>query len=287
MGPRAGVGFLWKRKISYPCRDLNHNFWAVFARLNFELGLLSWAVRWPSDKVNGSGFCNFVTNISWIPLLIFSNHRRITSDQNNCPSFRVTLDRPPGSYFLLWNVWPDSAPFRASFGLSNFATCRRFVFFEKKNNCLIFRSTVHWRKVSSNDKHDIVFFFLQFYYNQPRWVGGARFSTPVQTGPGAHPSSCTVGTGSLLGIKKRPGRDVDPSPTSNSVGHERVELYLYSPYGPYGLYRASVPVQGWPLPLPIYRNSVSLYNIHSYMFRHFYAIIKEYHIRALLSYIYS
>ena len=33
-------------------------------------------------------------------------------------------------------------------------------------------------------------------------------------------------------------------------GHERVELYLYSPYGPYGLYRASVPVQGWPLPLP-------------------------------------
>jgi len=31
-------------------------------------------------------------------------------------------------------------------------------------------------------------------------------------------------------------------------GHERVELYLYSPYGPYGLYRASVPVPGWPLP---------------------------------------
>jgi len=29
---------------------------------------------------------------------------------------------------------------------------------------------------------------------------------------------------------------------------EKVELYLYFPYGPYGLYRASVPVQGWPLP---------------------------------------
>jgi len=27
-------------------------------------------------------------------------------------------------------------------------------------------------------------------------------------------------------------------------GQERVELYLYTPYGPYGLYRASVPVQG-------------------------------------------
>ena len=30
----------------------------------------------------------------------------------------------------------------------------------------------------------------------------------------------------------------------------RVELCLYSPYGPYSLYRASVPVQGCTLPLP-------------------------------------
>ena len=32
-----------------------------------------------------------------------------------------------------------------------------------------------------------------------------------------------------------------------------VELYLYSPCGPYGLYRASVPVQGCTLPLPYSR----------------------------------
>ena len=32
-----------------------------------------------------------------------------------------------------------------------------------------------------------------------RW--GARFSAPVQTGPGAHPASCTVGTGSFPGVK--------------------------------------------------------------------------------------
>jgi len=50
------------------------------------------------------------------------------------------------------------------------------------------------------------------------------------------------------GGKERPGRDPDPTPPSSAVGYERVELYLYSPYGPYGLYRASVPVQGWPLP---------------------------------------
>ena len=29
-----------------------------------------------------------------------------------------------------------------------------------------------------------------------------------------------------------------------------LELYLYYPYGPYGLYRASMPVQGCTLPLP-------------------------------------
>ena len=37
---------------------------------------------------------------------------------------------------------------------------------------------------------------------------GARFSAPVQTGPGAHPASCTMGTGSFP-VVKRPGRDVD------------------------------------------------------------------------------
>jgi len=36
-------------------------------------------------------------------------------------------------------------------------------------------------------------------------------------------------------------------PPSSAVDHERVELYRYSSYGPYGLYRASVSV---PLPLP-------------------------------------
>ena len=49
------------------------------------------------------------------------------------------------------------------------------------------------------------------------------------------------------GGKERPGCDADPLPTSSAVGHERVELHLYSPYGPYGLYGASVPVQGCTL----------------------------------------
>jgi len=93
---------------------------------------------------------------------------------------------------------------------------------------------------------------------------GARFSTPVQTGPGAHPSSCTMGTGSFPGVKS--GRDVTLTTQPLLVPRSRksiaipllplwavrpvqslsactLQLYLYSPYGPYGLYRASVPVQ--------------------------------------------
>ena len=32
--------------------------------------------------------------------------------------------------------------------------------------------------------------------------GGARFSAPVQTGPGAHAASYTMGTGSFPGVKR-------------------------------------------------------------------------------------
>ena len=45
-------------------------------------------------------------------------------------------------------------------------------------------------------------------------VGGAKFSAPVETGPGAHPASCTMGTGSFPGVK-RPERGADsPAPSS-------------------------------------------------------------------------
>jgi hypothetical protein len=70
-----------------------------------------------------------------------------------------------------------------------------------------------------------------------------RFSSPVQTGPGAHPASYTMGTGSFPGVE-RPGRGVDHPPPSRAEVKERVELYLYSPSGP------SWPVIGRPLPLP-------------------------------------
>jgi hypothetical protein len=56
-------------------------------------------------------------------------------------------------------------------------------------------------------------------YSDSLWAGrsgdrmpvGACFSLHVQTDPGAHPASCTMGTGSCPGVK-RPGRGVDHPP---------------------------------------------------------------------------
>ena len=137
---------------------------------------------------------------------------------------------------------------------------------------------------------------------------GARFSAPVQTGPGAHTASCAKGTRCHAGVKSGRGvtlttylflvpwsRKSRAIPLTSLTGRTActepqclysraipllpltgrtactepqclysraipllplwavrpvqslsactVELYLYSLYGPYGLYRASVPVQ--------------------------------------------
>ena len=53
----------------------------------------------------------------------------------------------------------------------------------------------------------------------------ARFSTPVQTIPEAHPASYTLGTGSFPGVK-RPECGIDHPPPSIAEVKERVKLYL-------------------------------------------------------------
>jgi hypothetical protein len=58
---------------------------------------------------------------------------------------------------------------------------------------------------------------------------GARFSALVQTGPGAHPASCTVGTGSFPGVESGRGATLTPHPLLVPRSKNRVELYLYSP----------------------------------------------------------
>jgi len=68
-----------------------------------------------------------------------------------------------------------------------------------------------------------------------RWGLGARFSAPVQTGPGPYPASCTMGTGSFP-VGKRPGRGVDHPPPSSAEVKERVVLHLYFALGLRGLF---------------------------------------------------
>jgi len=53
-----------------------------------------------------------------------------------------------------------------------------------------------------------------------------------------------MGSGVFPGVK-RPERGVEHPPPSSAEVKERVDLYLYSPFGP------SWPVLGWPLPLPL------------------------------------
>jgi hypothetical protein len=60
-----------------------------------------------------------------------------------------------------------------------------------------------------------------------RW--GARFSVPVQTGPGAHPASCTMGTGSFPGVESSQGVRLTPHPLLVPRSKNGVELHLYSP----------------------------------------------------------
>jgi hypothetical protein len=48
--------------------------------------------------------------------------------------------------------------------------------------------------------------------------------------------------------KERPGRDANPSSSSSAVIMKGYSYTSTHPYGPFGLYRASVPVQGCTLP---------------------------------------
>ena len=64
---------------------------------------------------------------------------------------------------------------------------------------------------------------------ESRWE--ARFSSPVQIGPEAHPASYRIGAGSFPGVK-RPGRGADHPPPYIVEIKESVELYICSTSGP-------------------------------------------------------
>ena len=69
---------------------------------------------------------------------------------------------------------------------------------------------------------------LRVEWSGDRIPVGARFSAPFHTGPGAHPTSYTMGTGSFPWVR-RPGSGFDHPPLSFAKVEERVELFIYSP----------------------------------------------------------
>jgi len=58
---------------------------------------------------------------------------------------------------------------------------------------------------------------------------GVRFSALIQTGPGSHPASYTVGTRSFPGVKQ-PRHGVDHPPPSNTEVKESRAIHLLPPF---------------------------------------------------------
>ena len=95
---------------------------------------------------------------------------------------------------------------------------------------------------------------------------GTRFSARVQTDPVAHPTSCTMGTGSLSGGGgvKRSGRGVDHSNLAPRLKKE----YSTTSISPYGSSR-HVPGRTLPLPLPYHTGNCSISNLENvHMYQH-------------------
>ena len=140
--------------------------------------------------------------------------------------------------------------------------------FHKKHTIQFYGISIQKQKASSNRQLGK---YLDCYFGHfPRPISVSRSGDRIPVG-GEVSRTCPYrpwGPPSLLcnGYRvfprgKAAGRDADPSPPCSAVGHERVELYLYSPYGPYGLYRASVELYLYSPygPYGLYRASVELY----------------------------
>jgi len=85
---------------------------------------------------------------------------------------------------------------------------------------------------------------------------------PSMTGPGAHPASCTMGTGSFPGEKSGRGVTLSPHPILVPWSRKSRAIPLL-PLWIVGLYRASVPVQRCSLYITLHNPSFSLFINHA------------------------
>ena len=68
--------------------------------------------------------------------------------------------------------------------------------------------TCHWKVLESNILHELALWGLCFVLTKTFEIYATEecsdiftyATAPVQTGPGAHPTSCTMGTGSFHGV---------------------------------------------------------------------------------------
>ena len=105
-------------------------------------------------------------------------------------------------------------------------------------------SFIHWplKTLRVHSSH-VLLWYLHVAMGRDRSVGiatrcgtdGPGFASVPIPGPGDQQSSSTMWGGSFLGVK-RPGRGVDHPPASSAEVKEGVELYIYSPSGPHGVF---------------------------------------------------
>jgi hypothetical protein len=106
------------------------------------------------------------------------------------------------------------------FGLeSNMATGSRRKLHNNLHNCSLYQTLLFFNDPGSSVS-TVSGYGLDDRANEFRFPAGANdFSSSlcVQTGSGAHPASCTRGTGDPFpGVKARPGRDANHSPPSSA-----------------------------------------------------------------------
>ena len=131
------------------------------------------------------------------------------------PNHKQNQSQEPTAYWMWRRVvgWAvcDFSVDRSAFIFKS-QSVQDFVIFLGGGECLTIEdeSTTLFRSVGRDSSVSIATRYgLDVPGIESRW--GARFSAPVQTGPGTHPAAYTMGTGSFPGVK-RPGHGVDQPP---------------------------------------------------------------------------
>jgi hypothetical protein len=129
----------------------------------------------------------------------------------------------------IWNNNPPQSPFRSCFYIM-YRMYTKFGFHStwSENN-----SSCKFVRVDLPNRIPIYILSPYIYWLQGGRSGdrtpvGARFSSPVQTGPGAHPTSCTMNTGSFPWVKSGRGVTLTTHPLLVPASWKSRAIHLLS-----------------------------------------------------------